>query len=254
MRRPLSLHHSFILMSLGLSFWLAFQGLLPRKTPPSTLGERSDRSASSEAKPSVKNSGQPGAEQAGRSPFSRASLSPRQSRGVASKVASKVALNAASNAVLGRVGLQVFESRPLQNAEEIDQAQLKPVGRVLVDLSDRQLYLYLNGDLKAKYAVAIGRAEWETPLGQYRIGEMQKQPAWEHPLTGRVVPAGPDNPLGAAWIGFLAEGDYHFGLHGTLDESLMGTAVSHGCVRMRNADILALYSRVRPDWPLEVVP
>jgi lipoprotein-anchoring transpeptidase ErfK/SrfK len=246
MRRPLSLHQSFILMSLGLSFWLAFQGLLPRETPPSVLGDESVRSASSEAKPSVQDSGQPGAEQTGRNSSSAVSLS--------SMPSSAVALNALSNEVLGRIGLWIFEGKPLQSAEGIEQTRIKLTGRVLVDLSDRQLYLYLNGDLKAKYTVAIGRAEWETPLGQYRISEMQKQPAWEHPLTGRVVPAGPDNPLGAAWIGFLAEGDYHFGLHGTLDESLMGAAVSHGCVRMRNADILALYNLVRPDWPLEVVP
>lgn len=145
-------------------------------------------------------------------------------------------------------------------------AIVRPGGKVVVDLSDRKVYLYSylyglessnSGDekkLAATYDVAIGQDDWETPLGNYQVGDMQTNPAWEHPLTGRVVPPGPDNPLGAAWISFLSKGDYSFGLHGTINESLIGQAVSHGCIRMRNADILALYGAVEPGWPLQVRP
>ncbi|NJR67388.1 MAG: L,D-transpeptidase [Synechococcales cyanobacterium CRU_2_2] len=272
MQRPLSLQHSFILMFLGLSVWLGIQGLLPRATPsassqeqrqtrlepikPESSKSESSKSESSKSEPAkpefvkpefVKpNPAHPGLSVTGTS----SSRSHGHGRGS----------NTLFEKTLGQGGLWLsqsrwfFPSKFLHRGNLAKRSQSRPTGRVLVDLSDRKLFLYVNGDLQAEYAVAIGQAEWETPLGQYHIGEMQQQPAWEHPLTGKVVPAGPENPLGAAWIGFLAEGDYHFGIHGTLDESRMGEAVSHGCVRMRNADILALYAVVQPDWPLAVVP
>ena len=138
-------------------------------------------------------------------------------------------------------------------------AVVQPKGKVVVDLSERKVYLYdLKADRPPKrvatYDAAIGQADWETPTGDYEVGDMQTDPAWEHPLTGRVIPPGPENPLGAAWISFLSKGDYSFGLHGTINESLIGKAVSHGCIRMRNADILALYEAVEPGWPLQVRP
>ena len=130
-------------------------------------------------------------------------------------------------------------------------------GKVIIDLSDRQVYLYSDRDSKiaiAQYDIAIGQDGWETPPGRYLIEGMQTDPAWQHPLTHEVIPPGPDNPLGAAWISFLTVDGYSLGLHGTIDESLVGQAVSHGCVRMRNADILELYDKVALGWPLDVQP
>ena len=126
---------------------------------------------------------------------------------------------------------------------------------VVVDLSDRLLYLYADrqSDIAiAQYDIAIGQDGWETPLGRYLIEDMQTDPAWQHPITNEVFPPGEDNPLGAAWISFLTTEDYSLGLHGTNDESLVGQAVSHGCIRMRDADILALYEKVNLGWPLDV--
>lgn len=130
--------------------------------------------------------------------------------------------------------------------------------RLRVDLSDRRVYVYpaarTTTQALRSYPVAVAKAGWETPTGSYRIERMEKDPIWQHPLTGRIVEPGPDNPLGAAWIGFWSDTGFHFGFHGTQDESLIGEAVSHGCLRMRNADILALYDAVTPDTLVEVQP
>lgn len=145
---------------------------------------------------------------------------------------------------------------PAQAIAQSPEPQTNP-GRIVIDLSDRRLYLYGPADHQAaiaEYDVAIGQDGWETPLGSYLIGDLQKNPTWQHPLTHEVIPPGPDNPLGAAWIGFKLTPDYALGIHGTLDESLVGQAVSHGCVRMRNSDILALYDQLQLGWPLEVRP
>ena len=91
-------------------------------------------------------------------------------------------------------------------------------------------------------------------MGRFEVIELAVDPTWEHPATGLRIPPGPGNPLGAAWISFLTTEDYSLGIHGTLDESLVGQAVSHGCIRMRNADIQALYAKVAVGWPLDVQP
>jgi L,D-transpeptidase ErfK/SrfK len=125
---------------------------------------------------------------------------------------------------------------------------------VVVDLSDRRLTLRINQRTITSYPVAIGKAGWETPIGHYQVERRQRDPEWEHPLTKRIFPSGPDNPLGAAWIGFRSESGFHFGFHGTYDEFLLGEAVSHGCVRMANADILDLFDQVELGTDITVKP
>lgn len=119
------------------------------------------------------------------------------------------------------------------------------VSLLVLKLSERRLYAYEGDREIASYPVAVGRHEWETPTGQFTVFQRIQQPAWEHPLTGEVVPPGPDNPLGDRWIGFWTDGTNSIGFHGTPDEHLIGQAVSHGCVRMRNADVIELYEKVR---------
>ncbi len=131
-----------------------------------------------------------------------------------------------------------------------DPTQFLPVpseriSLLVLDLSERQLYGY-QGDLQVvTYPVAVGRADWETPTGEFAVLQRQQHPTWQHPFTGELVPPGPDNPLGDRWIGFWANDQHAIGFHGTPDEHLIGQAVSHGCVRMRNADIVELYDRIR---------
>lgn len=126
--------------------------------------------------------------------------------------------------------------------------------RVVVDLSDRTLSLRQGHRQLASYPVAVGKEGWETPVGRYQVIQMQKDPAWEHPLTKTIVDPGPDNPLGDAWIGFKSEAGFSFGFHGTNNEWLIGEAASHGCVRMLNADILDLFDRLQVGTEVQVKP
>jgi hypothetical protein len=133
-----------------------------------------------------------------------------------------------------------------------NRAVLAQRPELIVDLSDRRLYVYNGRTLKKSYPIAIGQAGWETPLGVFQVMDKQKSPAWKHPLTGKIVTPGEDNPLGMAWIGFWFNDRYQIGFHGTAIESDLGEAISHGCVRLRNADILELYAQVEQGWVVTV--
>ncbi len=124
--------------------------------------------------------------------------------------------------------------------------------RLVLRLGDRRVYVYRGDEAVASYPVAIGRSGWETPKGSYEVIQMTKDPAWLHPWEGYVIPPGPNNPLGPRWIGFWTDGKNFIGFHGTPNESLIGQAVSHGCVRMRNQDIQALYAQVEMGTPVVV--
>jgi L,D-transpeptidase ErfK/SrfK len=116
--------------------------------------------------------------------------------------------------------------------------------KLVVDLGDRRVVVYRHGREIGRYAVAVGQAGWETPSGQFKIHQMRRDPEWRHPITKVVIPAGPDNPLGDRWIGFYQGEQMALGFHGTPNESLVGQAVSHGCLRMRNRDIEAMFEQV----------
>ncbi len=98
------------------------------------------------------------------------------------------------------------------------------------------------------YGIAVGAAGTETPTGLYRIQSKQVNPAWHAPnrpwagsYAGKTVPGGaPDNPLKARWMG-IAGG---VGIHGTAEPWSIGSAASHGCIRMRVSDVIDLYRRV----------
>ncbi|MBD2083632.1 L,D-transpeptidase [Coleofasciculus sp. FACHB-542] len=116
---------------------------------------------------------------------------------------------------------------------------------LVVDLSDRLVYVYRDDRLQASYPVAVGQLGWETPTGSFQVLQMNQNPAWRQPITGEVIPSGAnDNPLGDRWIGFWSDGRHQIGFHGTNEEHLIGQAVSHGCLRMRNQDIRMLYQQV----------
>jgi lipoprotein-anchoring transpeptidase ErfK/SrfK len=117
--------------------------------------------------------------------------------------------------------------------------------QVVVDLSDRRTYVYQGDLVIASYPIAIGKKGWETPTGAFKVMNMQHDPIWQHPITGKVFPPGNDSPLGDRWIGFWTDGRNEIGFHGTPDIHLLGTAISHGCLRMRNSDVRLLYDQVK---------
>lgn len=125
---------------------------------------------------------------------------------------------------------------------------------LVVDLSERQVLLYQDGILQISYDIAIGREGWETPSGEFRVINMQENPAWQNPITGETFAHGAQNPLGSRWIGFWTDGTHQIGFHGTHQEELIGQAISHGCIRMRDSDIQALYTQVAVGTPVTVKP
>jgi len=118
--------------------------------------------------------------------------------------------------------------------------------RLEIHLSRRQVTFY-RGDTKVKnYWIAVGRKGWETPTGKFKVAQMFLDPPWAHPLKKGVVIAGgdPENPLGRYWIGFWTDGNNWIGFHGTPTPKSVGTAASHGCIRMYNKDIAELFPQI----------
>jgi lipoprotein-anchoring transpeptidase ErfK/SrfK len=123
-----------------------------------------------------------------------------------------------------------------------------------VDRDAKRLRLYKRLRLVHTYDIAVGMAGLETAAGRYEIKEKQVDPAWHVPtsawagdLAGKTIPPGdPQNPLEARWMGFH-DGQ---GIHGTADLASLGTAASHGCIRMSVPAVKELYSQVKVGTPL----
>jgi len=124
--------------------------------------------------------------------------------------------------------------------------------RLVVDLSEAKVYSYWGNQLLASYRVAVGQPGWETPIGTFKVLQKRRNPVWRQPITGDLIPTGPNNPLGDRWISFWSDGRHQIGFHGTNKEQLVGQAVSHGCLRMRNQDIRGLYEQVIEGTPVVV--
>ncbi|MBW4558689.1 MAG: L,D-transpeptidase [Trichormus sp. ATA11-4-KO1] len=134
--------------------------------------------------------------------------------------------------------------RQAENSKALTQQKLTKT-EVVVNLSDRRTYVYMGDEVIASYPIAVGKKGWETPTGSFRVTHMQHDPIWRHPITGKVFPSGADSPLGERWIGFWSDGRNEIGFHGTPDTHLLGAAISHGCLRMRNDDVRLLYEQVK---------
>ena len=119
---------------------------------------------------------------------------------------------------------------------------------VTIDRSGFRLRLFRNLKLSKSYGVAVGAPGYETPTGRYSIRNKAVDPAWSAPdepwagaYRNEVVAGGSaENPLKARWLGIVGG----VGIHGTAAEYSIGTAASHGCIRMRVADVIDLYPRV----------
>ncbi len=125
---------------------------------------------------------------------------------------------------------------------------------VTVDRSTFTLRLYKKLKLKKRYRIAVGTAGFETPVGLYRVQNKAVNPAWSVPewggdLAGKVIPGGtPQNPLKARWLG-IYDGA---GIHGTSDVGSLGSAASHGCIRMAVPDVMEVYDMVPVDAPVYI--
>lgn len=129
---------------------------------------------------------------------------------------------------------------------------LKP-GTILIKTGERRLYYVLPGGVAMKYGIGVGRAGF-TWRGRRRVSRKAEWPGWTPPARmiarerkkGRILPAhmpgGPNNPLGARAM-YLGGSIYR--IHGTNQAQTIGQAVSSGCIRMRNDEVVDLYNRVR---------
>ncbi len=126
--------------------------------------------------------------------------------------------------------------------------------RLVLKRSERKVYVYQNDKVISSYPVAVGKPGWETPLGEFKVLTMELNPIFKSFKSGRIIPPGPDNPLGVRWIGIWTDGQTQLGFHGTNEPELIGQAVSHGCIRMMNKDVVKLYAQVKNGTPVQVVP
>ncbi len=127
---------------------------------------------------------------------------------------------------------------------------------VIVDRANFKLTLYKELKPVKTYGIAVGQIGLETPAGLYHIQNKAVDPAWSVPnsawagdLAGTVVPGGvPENPLKARWLGIYAGA----GIHGTSEDASIGSAASHGCIRMHVPDVIELYDQVPVNAPVYI--
>ena len=152
-----------------------------------------------------------------------------------------------------RVTAPVRITRP-----KVTQAQLadKYPTLLVADRVNFKLRFYKRLELVKEYTVAVGAVGFDTPAGLYHIQNKAVDPAWSVPnsdwagdLAGTVVPGGvPENPLKARWMG-IYDGA---GIHGTDQTYSLGSAASHGCIRMAIPDVIELYDQVDVGAPIYI--
>lgn len=158
------------------------------------------------------------------------------------------------DAVLGSgsrtIVVHVHETKPEVTTTEV--AQRYP-SYLTLDRGTFTLRLWRDLKLARTYTVAVGQEGLETPEGLYEIQAMEENPIWHVPesdwagdLAGQTIPPGPSNPIKARWMA-IYEGA---GIHGTEETASLGSAASHGCVRMAIADVEELYDEVEVGTPI----
>jgi lipoprotein-anchoring transpeptidase ErfK/SrfK len=134
----------------------------------------------------------------------------------------------------------------------VDYDTTQAPGTIIIDTEARFLYLIEDGGKARRYGIGVGRPGFEW-AGVHRVSRKAEWPGWTPPKQmierearrGKVLPAhmegGPNNPLGAR---ALYLGDTLYRIHGTNQPWTIGKAVSSGCIRMRNEDVIDLFERV----------
>ncbi len=134
----------------------------------------------------------------------------------------------------------------------VDNLHIVPEWRedgIVINLPQRMLFFFRQGALAAAFPVGVGKPDWPTPTGNFKVVDLQTDKSWLVPLSiqeemreeGKEVitrvPPGPKNPLGRHWIGLSAVG---YGIHGTISPASVYGFQSHGCIRAHPDDIEAL--------------
>jgi lipoprotein-anchoring transpeptidase ErfK/SrfK len=122
-------------------------------------------------------------------------------------------------------------------------------GTIVIDSGERRLYLVMPDGKAMRYGVGVGRPGFDW-AGSQTISRKQEWPTWTPPAQmlkrrpdlPRFMPGGPENPMGAR---ALYLGSTLYRIHGSNEPETIGQAVSSGCIRMLNEDVIDLYERVR---------
>ena len=151
---------------------------------------------------------------------------------------------------IARVKTRVVE--PKVTTEELAK---KYPAVIIINRGAFTLTFYKNLKVAKTYRIAVGQIGLETPAGLYNVENKAVNPSWHVPnsdwagdLAGTVVPPGPSNPIKARWMGIYAGA----GIHGTDVTGSIGTAASHGCIRMLIPDVIELYDQVPVGAPVYI--
>jgi lipoprotein-anchoring transpeptidase ErfK/SrfK len=156
----------------------------------------------------------------------------------------KIALGGLTK-ILTVLVIAAAEAQAQENLADVrntsDELQPKQIERrIVISIPDRKLALVVNGEVLKVYDIAVGTAQTPSPSGEFKIVHRIEKPTYYAP--GVVIRPGNKNPLGTRWIGLSRKG---YGIHGTNEPLSIGKAASHGCIRMKNADVEELFSLVR---------
>ena len=128
---------------------------------------------------------------------------------------------------------------------------------ILVRTGENRLYHYENGALVKTYTVATGQPKYPTPTGNFQIVLKRFRPTWVNPdPTGwgkslpKTIPPGPSNPLGTRALNINSPG---IRIHGTSNYKSLGTAASHGCIRMAMPEVEELFDKVETGTPVIII-
>jgi lipoprotein-anchoring transpeptidase ErfK/SrfK len=151
-----------------------------------------------------------------------------------------------------RIAAAIDKTRPEITTKEL--ADEYPT-YITISQSEYKLRLFVNLKLQKEYPVAVGGGGYYTPTGLHSIQDKQVDPTWNVPtsswagdLAGQSIPPGPSNPLKSRWMGIYNGA----GIHGTDDTGSIGSAASHGCVRMLVPDVIDLFDRVDVGTPVYI--
>jgi lipoprotein-anchoring transpeptidase ErfK/SrfK len=128
---------------------------------------------------------------------------------------------------------------------------------LVVSLSQRKVRLYKGAKLEKTYSIAIGQPAYPTPTGDWKIVNKRYMPTWTNPGSGwaasmpAYIAPGYSNPLGTRALDLSASG---IRFHGSSNDGSIGTAASHGCMRMHMWDVEALYPLVPVGTPVYIRP
>lgn len=145
--------------------------------------------------------------------------------------------------------LEVRDITPKKTIEDFNNI-------ILIKQSSHALSLCHREELVKIYPIAVGMAQYPTPVGSFKIVRKRINPTWYNPRKDwsadmpLIIPPGPDNPLGSRAMDLNTPG---IRIHGTPNERSIGFSVSHGCIRMKMKDAEELFSQVEVGTPVEII-